>query len=356
MDIINSIAHKILKDRQEKQENGQPHVEAVVKPRSDVFDSSNQKVITLIEALLKIYKVGKTFGSFETDANNHPFQIWVQDLYSESYSKQVFIDLTLKTVNRIKINIEKQNFATGGYLVFVHYRDNNQDNNQTYFLVVMIKDKGGLTFSPDMELTDVHSIDLDKLHQAARIDLNRFENGEEGYLSFLKGDQKKDIAGYFTEALGCTPLIPSNVATNTVFHLIDEICSEAGLIEKKSIRDNIHDFLKERHPNSVRLEEIAAKLNAHLPIEFHDSFIGKANSEEFRISQEFVPNLTALRKYKKAHVKAGTWDLSFDKNSLGTPESEAEIIFDANERSLTINNLTQNLIDELNKVITDTNG
>lgn len=349
MDIINSIAHKIIK---EKQESGQPHVEAVVQHRLDVFDSSNQKVITLIEALLKIYKIGKTFGSFDTDTNNHPFQLWIKDLYSESYSKQAFIELTLNTVNRIKITIDKQNFATGGYLVFVHYRH----NGQTYFLVVMIKDKGGLTFSPDMELTDVQSIDLDKLHQAARVDLNRFENGEEGYLSFLKGDQKKDIAGYFTEALGCTDLIPSNVATDTVFHLIEAICFEAGLLENKSIRDNIHDFLKDRHPNSVRLEEIAAKLNAQLPIEFHDSFIEKANSDEFRISQEFVPNLTALRKYKKAHVKAGTWDLSFDKNALGTPESEAEIIFDANERSLTINNLTQKLIDELNKVITDTNG
>ncbi|MDD4905745.1 MAG: nucleoid-associated protein, partial [Methylobacter tundripaludum] len=166
----------------------------------------------------------------------------------------------------------------------------------------------------------------------------------------------KDIAGYFTKALGCTDLIPSNVATDTVFHLIDAICSEAGLLEKKSIRDNVLDFLKERNPNSVRLEEIAAKLNAHLPFEFHDNFIEKANSDEFRISQEFVPNLTALRKYKKAYVKADTWNLSFDKNVLGTPESQAEIVFDADERSLTINNLTQKLIDELNEVITDTNG
>lgn len=349
MDIINSIAHKILKDQQEK---GKPKVDAEIQYRDDVFDPANQKVIILINALLKIYKTGKTFGSFDTDTDNHPFQLWANDLQSTDYSKQLFIELTRKTVNRIKIHIEKENFATGGYLVFVHYLH----NSQTYFLIVMIKDKGGLTFTSNMELIDVQQIDLDKLHQAARIDLQRFENGEEGYLSFLKGDQKKDIAGYFTKALGCTPLIPSNVATDTVFHLIDAICSEAGLLETKSVRDNVHDFLKERNPNSVRLEEIAAKLNAHLPFEFHDSFIEKANSDEFRISQEFVPNLTALRKYKKAYVKADTWNLSFDKNVLGIPESQAEIVFDADERSLTINNLSQKLMDELNKVITDTNG
>jgi len=352
MDIINSIAHKIIKEQiKDKQESGKSPVEAEVQYRDDVFDPANQKVITLIEALLKIYKTGKTFGSFDTDTDNHPFQLWVKDL-SAGDSKQVFIELTRKAVNRIKIHIEKENFSTGGYLVFVHYRD----NNLTYFLVVMIKDKGGLTFTSDMELTDVQQIDMDKLHQAARIDLHRFENGEEAYLSFLKGNQKKDITGYFTKALGCTDLIPSNEATDTVFHLIDEICSDAGLSETKSIRDNIHDFLKERHPNSVRLEEIAAKLNAHLPIEFHDRFIEKANSDDFRISQEFVPSLTALRKYKRVHYKAATWDLSFDKNALGAPESQAEIVFDSNERSLTINNLPQKLMDELNKVITDPIG
>ena len=174
------------------------------------------------------------------------------------------------------------------------------------------------------------------------------------HLSFLKGDQKKDITGYFTKTLGCTDLIPSNEATDNVFILIDSICSEADISETKSIRSNIHDFLKERHPNSIKLEEISAKLNAYLPIEFHNSFIEKANSDEFRISQEFVPNLTALRKFKRLHYKASTWDFSFDKNVLGTPDSQADIVFNSNERSLTINNLPQKLMDELNKVIDET--
>lgn len=220
MEIINSIAHKIIKEQiKGKHDSGMSPVEAEIIYRDDVFDPKNQKVITLLEALLNVYKIGKTFGSFDIDTDNHPFQLWVKGLQSTSYSKQVFIELTRKTVNRIKIHIEEENFATGGYLVFVHYRH----NNQTYFLVVMIKDKGGLTFTSNMELTDVHQIDMDKLHQAARIDLHRFENGEEAYLSFLKGNQKKDITGYFTKALGCSDLIPSNEATDNVFQLIDTI-------------------------------------------------------------------------------------------------------------------------------------
>jgi nucleoid-associated protein len=344
MNIINSIAHKILKDQQE---SGKPKIEPIVQYRDDVFDLTNQKVITLIEALLKIYKTGKTFGSFDADTDNHPFQTWLKNLEAEDYTKEVFIELTRKTVNRIKIHIEKENFATGGYLVFVHYRNDNHN----YFLVVMIKDKGGLTFTSDMDLEDVHQIDLDKLHQAARIDLDRFEKSEEAYLSFLKGNQKNDITGYFTKALGCTDLIPSNVATDNVFHLIDEVCTNAGISERKSIRDNIHDFLKQRHPNPVSLEEIAAKLNTYLPLEFHNQFVEKANSDDFRISQEFVPNLNALRKFKRVHFKAGAWDLSFDKNALGTTDSQAEIVFDAQEKSITINNVPDKLITELNEVI-----
>lgn len=355
MEIINSIAHKIIKQRREKDK---PNVEAEVKLRDDVFDPANEKVIILIEALLKIYK-GKTFGSFEADTNNHPFQSWAKDLYAEDYSKQVFIELTVSTVNRIKFFIEKENFATGGFLVFVHYRD----NNQTYLMIAMIKDKGGLTFTSNMELTDVQHIDLEKLHQAARIDLERFEHGEDSYLSFLKdtkpkGDKEKEVTGYFTDALGCTDLISSNHATKAVFNLIDEIFTEARL-NPKPIQDEIHDFLKERHPNSVKLEEIAAKLNYHLPIESHDAFIEKANSDNFRISQEFFPSLTILSNFKRVHHKSTTWNLSFDKNVLGTPESQAEIIFNAKENSLTINSLPQKFIDELielTKPTTNTNG
>ncbi|KJV08041.1 nucleoid-associated protein [Methylocucumis oryzae] len=80
MEIINSIAHKIIKHRREKDK---PNLEAEVQLRDDIFDPANEKVITLIEALLKIYK-GKTFGSFEADTNNHPFQLWAKDLYKEN--------------------------------------------------------------------------------------------------------------------------------------------------------------------------------------------------------------------------------------------------------------------------------
>ncbi|GAB6140900.1 hypothetical protein JCM14076_16290 [Methylosoma difficile] len=355
MEIINSIAHKIIKHKREKDKS---NVEAEVQLRDDIFDPANEKVVTLIEALLKIYK-GKTFGSFETDTKNHPFQLWAKNLYAEDYSKQVFIELTVSTVSRIKYFIEKENFATGGFLVFVHYRD----NNQTYLMIAMIKDKGGLTFTPNMELTDVQHIDLEKLHQASRIDLNRFEHDKDSYLSFLKdakpkGDKEREVTGYFTDALGCTGLISSNHATKAVLNLIDEIFIEAKL-DPKPIHDEIYDFLQERHKIGVKIEEIAAKINYYLPIESHDAFIEKANSDKFRISQEFFPSLTILNNFKRVYHKSPTWNLSFDKNALGTPESQAEIIFNAKENSLTINSLPQKFIDELIELTiptTNTNG
>jgi len=343
MEIIYSIAHRIIKDKREKDA---PVIPATIKYRESVFDSSSEKVILLVEALLKIYKTGKTFGSFDPDVDNHPFQSWLKTSDGSGYSEQVFIDISRKTIDRIKVYLDNQNFATGGYLIFVYYKV----DHQLHFLIAMIKDKGGFTFTDDMDLKDTHHIDLDKLHQAARIDLSKLHAEEESYLSFLKGNSKQDIIGYFANALGCTDLIPSNITTQNVFQLIQTICSDADIPNEtiKNITDNVHDFLKERHPESVKLEEIAVKLNANLPLELHDKFIEKANSDEFCISQEFVPNPTALRSFKRIDFKAATWNLSMNKNALGIPDSEAEIIFDSEEKSLTINNLPQKLMDELN--------
>lgn len=350
MDIIYAIAHKIIRESAKKNE---PLVDSVIKPREAVFDLTDNNVIALIEALLKVYKIGKTFGSFNSDKDNHPFQTWIEQTHHKEYCEQDFKDISLKTVKRIAFFLNKENFATGGYMIFVHYKI----DQQAYFLVVMIKDKGGLTFTEEMELADVHQIDLDKLHQASRVDLNKLENNEESHLSFLKGNSNGDVSGYFTEALGCTDLIQSKVATKNVFNLINSIGDEAGIDRKKikDISDAIHDFLKSRQPDSVKLEEISAQLNAHLPLEFHEQFIEKANSEEFCISQEFVPNLTALRSFKMMKLEASSWKLSVDKNALGKPDSDAEIIFNAKEKSLSINNLPEKLINQINITLEEKN-
>lgn len=46
-------------------------------------------------------------------------------------------------------------------------------------------------------------------------------------------------------------------------------------------------------------------------------------------------------------LESPSWKLSIDKNALGEPDSDAEIIFNATEKSLSINNLPEKLITQI---------
>lgn len=270
------------------------------------MDVQNQLVGDLIDGILTAYSRGKSYGSFSTDTNNYPAQNWLNEYLksqgnpedSQEEKDNRFVAFTQKLLRRIGNEMAKTVFATGGYFVFAEY----STSTQNYFLIAMVKDKKGLTVTSSLEISDITEIDLNSLHQAAQINIDSFVSKREGYLSFLRTkNQTREVLAYFTEALGCTDIIPSKTSTNQTWMVVNEVCNQAQLThsETRSIRDEVYEYLKENVHGSVTLTMLAAKINAFLKEQYHDLFINLANSDDYRISMEFQPNAMALNKFKK---------------------------------------------------------
>lgn len=105
--------------------------------------------------------------------------------------------------------------------------------------------------------------------------------------------------------------------------------------------------MEDRRPNSISLPEIAAVVNALLPIEHHNAFIETANSDDYQISDEFEPNLQALKFFKRIKHKTPIWTLDIERRALGRPNSGADLVFDEQNRTLTINNLPEELVRQI---------
>src|SRR3546814_19234867 len=86
----------------------------------------------------------------------------------------------------------------------------------------MVKERGGMVLSAALEPTEITEIDLSKLHQAARVNIDRYgaflapangkaistqhtsEDGtEKTYLCFINLTPQSAVAEYFVTALSC---------------------------------------------------------------------------------------------------------------------------------------------------------
>lgn len=344
MEIHGIIVHKIEKDQRLQ---GQPIPEAIISPRTEELDRESPLVIELTEYIWKAYRKGKTFGSFNEDAHNHPVQTWIGE-YLHDPDSHPFVGLTLTIMGRLKIMLEDQNFSTGGHVLFLHVTE----NEKPWFMVVMIKDKKGFIFTDDLDLKDVVELNLDKLHQAVRVDIGSWQQvDEKAYLSFIKSGAG-DVPRYFLKTFGCTDSIPSKIATNAVLLAAEQVCVAAGKdrTQTRVIKGAICDYM-EQHLTGVSLAEIEAQLDVHVDQEYWDMFTELANSDEYKISDNFEPNRQVIEANRRVKLSAPHWKLTVDKGALGRPGSDAEIIFDPDDNSLTIKQIPQPQVAGLSNIV-----
>jgi nucleoid-associated protein YejK len=341
MNLRHVIVHKI--DREQ-------NAPATYQERDNELNINNPLVTTLIEGILNAYSRGKSYGSFNSDVDNYPVQGWLSSYLGSQRNSQDFVAFTKRLLRRIGNKMTETVFATGGYFIFSEYATDTKD----YFLVAMVKDRSGLMVTSSLEISNVTEIDLNNLHQATQVNLDSFANGNEGYLSFLKTvNQTREVLAYFTEAMGCTDVIPSKTSTDQTFKVVEAVCHRAGLSHQdiREIRSGVYEYLKNNVHNSVTLNMIAAQMNRFLGEQYHSLFVELANSEDYRISTEFQPNPTALRNFRKIDIKSGRWSLNFEKELLGNEGSNRDIVW--NGETLIFRNIPEKYIQELNSILDD---
>lgn len=341
MDIEAIYVHRVIKER---------HKPAFKKGSGNQLLTSDPLVIELINRIKEIYKTGKTFGTFNSDEKNYPFQ---QDLkaHLDNPAKLSMKDLSSSVIKKLIIEMNKEPLATGGYMLFFHFKDAGKE----WFFVVMLKDKKGFLFNDELELKDIDELDLDKLHQAIRVDIEAWKaKSEKAYLSFIKSGSG-DIASYFLHTFGCTDSIPSKVSTSAIFDVIKKVARDNSIEPRKArmIEDSVADFLL-GYKTEISLERLANYVDLQFDEDLKGIFIEKANSEEYSISDTFLPDRTTLNKYKKLISESNFWKISIDRQVIGESgnklDSNKDVLYDKEQKAITIKNLPKQTIIELEEL------
>ncbi|MGB0733907.1 MAG: nucleoid-associated protein [Pontibacterium sp.] len=324
-----------------------------------IMDVFNPVIKQLFESLLGAFerRSSLTHGSFTHDnAEGYPFisgfdKFLVNENNPESFSQ--LVDCSMHQLCSA-VSTPSARAATGGYIIFSVYGDPRYD----YLLIALVRNKNGIAFDDSLQPTEVIEVNLEQLHQAARINLSTYKQSKDGYLSFIGSKQKGDITHYFTHAFGCTDAVPSRKATDDLIKASKDFCRQNNLDQEAVVEDVVSYLERQRtEKQSANLGEVSNIFDAYIPPEQAETVAGTfgkfANQGDYKVNHEFQPHTATINKFSKLKTKGDNWELSFTKKALGTLGQDKPIIFDQQAGTLTLHALPPKVLEQVLQVLSD---
>jgi len=254
-----------------------------------------------------------------------------------------FIAFTHEATDLIAAKMGDEAFSTGGYTLFLRYVNLGQD----WMLVAMLKLKPGTGVNDQtLDLSDTLSFDIDRLHEAARVDLGKWQAGTQPYLSFIKKRQSgAEVSRYFREALGCTEYTDSKHHTQQMRNAFESFCDENAWDQKqrREGRQRVFDYCeaKDKAGEPVNLTALSAVIDDQNPAAFSE-FVRDNNYE---VNETFKPHKATYTRFKRISRSFGSVKISFDVQDI----LDGRVDLDDKSGRLLISNLPDELIAEIKR-------
>lgn len=335
MDIQEAILHRIVKA---KNTTGAGSAVSVLRAERLPGDERLEKTA---EDILRIY--GKATSGYGTFDPNEVVYRFPELLRSYVGANNDFIPFTQAATELIAAKMGDEQFATGGYALLLRYSNLGQD----WLLVVMLKLRAGTGVNEEtLELSDTLSFDIDHLHEAARIDLGKWQANTQPYLSFIKKRQNgAEVSRYFREALGCTEYTDSKHNTKQMQAAFESYCDsrEWTQEQKRGGRQRVYDYCaaKEKAGEPVNLTALSAVIDDQNP----ETFIAFVRENDYEVSDTFKPHKATYTKFKRISRTFGSVKVSFDVADI----LDGRVDYDDENGCLVITNLPDELVAEIKR-------
>jgi nucleoid-associated protein len=325
MKIVEAILHRIKKDRNTSGKNA-----AQVDPRSETLAVDKKLERTAYDLISAYTKSTSGYGIFDSDETVYRFPELLRNYVVQG---DEFVQFTQEATKLIAVKMRDVSFSTGGYALFLRYSNQGRD----WLLIAMLKLKIGTGVDEKtMELSDALTFDIDHLHEAARVDLGKWQNDTAPYLSFVKKRQgNQDISHYFREAIGCTEYTDAKYNTDQMRKAFSAFVQQNNWTpdQKQKGQQAIfeHCEAKRKENEDVNLKTLSALVDNQNP--------------DDEIDDTFQPHKKTYNSFRRIYRKFGTVSLGFDVQDL----MDGKVDYNEDNKCLTITNLPDELINEIKK-------
>lgn len=351
----------------EKAQHTQIVTECVVKDR--VLDVTQAGVIRLVSSVVGLLGQaghGLSYGQFGDEGREGRFPEAFADFLASDQEAAAFLATSAVAMVELTTAAARQALATGGHILFAYYTNEFGD---PYFLTAMIKPHAGVSLDVDYVPIESEQIDLRKVSQAARINVNRYRevvaaaNGddevEQTYVAFVGKSKDSDASGYFVDALGCTKGIPSSRATDNALSGIRGFFSNADVLRRyrTAAHDSVVQYLQAQmdRKEPASLEGVVHAASSVVPGELVAALTGLSgylNDEERRVPEAFLVHASTLKKRTSLKADETGWKVQFEQQLLGSTPNSA-FYYNEEVGTLTISRLPERFKRKMKDVLRD---
>jgi nucleoid-associated protein YejK len=285
MEILNFIIHNVKKKQFE-----QLDLKNVHKRKSEIDISSNDN--SFLEKVLEVYykKSNPYYGVFDENVEYYPYQSHLAKLISNDYN---FLSFSYKVFDDYVKVLQTQTQATGGFFLVIRYVYRNSE----YLAIILLNNTA--TFDIDEENLEVipkPRLDIDKIDVANVVDLAKWQDNEDKYLTFSKG--RKDLSEYFIKFIGCTIYTNAMKLNDNLRLGLNSFIDKSNLSneEAQKLKMTAFAFFQERSSKKeeIKLDQLANHLFPDKP----QDFTGFLHDENIEISASFKCELRAYKSFK----------------------------------------------------------
>ena len=185
-----------------------------------------------MQEILKLYaRLSPGYGALGQDPVDHPFSTFLRE-YKEDKSIG-FIEFTAKTNRRIASTMQGHQFTTTSYPLFIRY--NNQGRDWILIAVLKLKDQVSVD-DETLDLSSARVFAIQDLREAARIDVQKWHQDDQPYLSFIKRGAGGDSSSeYFRTAMACLDYTDSKYHTTLALGALRQYCKEREYTPEQTI-------------------------------------------------------------------------------------------------------------------------
>ncbi|ABA88242.1 nucleoid-associated protein NdpA [Syntrophotalea carbinolica DSM 2380] len=329
VEIHNAIVHLVKKER---------HQNPDLRLREEPLPVDD-KLSELITSLRKLYneKTARGYGVFHQDTINYPLST---SLNGHLNNEVDFVEFSHNAMRTLVAKVTGVQLATGGYILLASYNENNAD----FLIVASIKHRPGLAFDQNLNLTGSVHIDLEHLHEMARVNVTSWLNNGERYLSFAKRRGGDDgFSDYFREFIGCEEFCNSTEMNKITLRAVKAFGDQRNLDAetRRQLHAAVFNYFDEKRlaKETVSLAALSHRIDDEQPEAFL-TFINE-NAEEYPLGDGFDPVKNIYKGLKTFVIKDGSVKIQFNQEDFGT-----RVILNA-DQSLLIRELNPDFIRQL---------
>ncbi|MCU7916873.1 MAG: nucleoid-associated protein [Candidatus Thiodiazotropha sp. (ex Epidulcina cf. delphinae)] len=226
-------------------------------------------------------------------------------------------------------------FATGGSVLIA-----DVSNSETRWpIVTILTDKLGAAIDDNLNLVESVHLDLNGMRFAGRVNITKWLNDEDRYISFLKGGSR-EVSDYFQRFLGCTHPRAWQKETLRLVEFIRRAVSTLDVADdqREAVRQAVYQYLDECAKISEPLS-IDSLCNRAWPDD-PDALKVPLVDPDTGISDGFVPQRRALKGLVRFEGKGPKWQVKFEREAV----MNGEISLNVETRELTIKNVPEDVV------------